>query len=159
PDAGDAKPGVGVLGHAVRRRLESSAERRGLGAVGAYEQSPAVTGERGELRAQRGELVMVAAHVVDDADGGMVADERAVRFARLRDRGTSGRAGHEAAARAFADEVGAAQHGRLDAALTQEPAEHTDDRALAAGTRDRHAGRGGVDHLGEELRPRYTFEA
>src|SRR5262249_61290817 len=94
----------------------------------------------------RAQLVVTAAHVVDDTDRGVVANERAVRFARLGDRGAFRRAGHEAAADAFAHEVGPAEHRGLDAALAQEPAEHADDRALAAGARHRHTRRRSVNH-------------
>jgi len=89
----------------------------------------------------------------------MVADERAVGLARLGDRRAFSRARHEAAARALAREIGAAQHGGLDASLPQEPSDHADDGALAARARDGDTRRSGVDHLGEQLRPRKTIGA
>src|SRR6266481_28328 len=97
----------------------------------------------------RAALVVVAGDVVDEADCRMVADERAVGLARLGDREAFSRARHETAARALAREIGAAQHGGLDASLTQEPSDHADDCALATRARDGDTRRSGVDHLGE----------
>src|SRR5206468_6128814 len=88
---------VGVGRYSIGRPLEAAPERRRLRAVRADEQSAAVSRERRELRAKRAQLVVIAAHVVDDTDRRMVADQRAVGLAGLGDRGGLGRTGHEAA--------------------------------------------------------------
>src|SRR5439155_18837590 len=101
---GDAQPRVGILGHRVGRSLESLPKRRGFRTVGTVEQLAAVARERRELRTQRAQLVVVAAHIVDDADRRAVADERPVRFARLGHGRTLRRTSDEATAGALANE-------------------------------------------------------
>src|SRR5437773_804534 len=100
----------------------------------------------------------VAAHVVEEADRGAVADQRAVGLARLGDDRAVGRPGKKAAGGALTDAGRATDHGRRPPRLAHEPRDHAGDRALAAGAGDGHARLAGVDDLGQQRRTRDARE-
>jgi hypothetical protein len=109
-----------------------------------------VVGEGLELGHQRVHLAVIAADVVDDPERGVVAGQRAIGLAGFRGHWPVHRARQEAAARAFARQRGAAQHGGGHARLAGQPAHHAGDRALAAGPRDGDARPPRVHHLGQQ---------
>ena len=158
-DAQHLQRRVGVGGHAVGERLELPRQRRRLGAARVGEQAAAVGREARELQAQRRQLGMIAADVVHDADGRAVADQRAVGLAGLHhDRPVDG-PGQEAAAGAAVGQRGAPDHRGGEAALAQQPGDHPDERALAAGAGHRDARAPGVDDLGQQRGARNGLDA
>ena len=86
----DVQRDVRVVRLAERVRAHLGADGVRLRAAHVHEERAALRGERPELAAERVELVVIAADVEDDADARPIADERAVRLARLRDDGPVG---------------------------------------------------------------------
>ena len=99
----EREPGVGRGVGAVGARAHQAAERGGFRGCGVDEKPPRALGEGLELRPQRIDLAVVAANVVDEADGGVIPGQRAVGLAGLGRRRAVGGAEEKEAVAALAD--------------------------------------------------------
>src|SRR5262249_54560828 len=108
------EPRLRGLGYTVRRRFHRAPDRSGFGRVGADQQPTGLVGEGLELGPERVHFGVVAADVMDEPDRRMIADERAVGLAGLRDDRAVGGTGEKGSGHTLTSQRRAAESARAE---------------------------------------------